>query len=249
MWRTILPVLCCLAAAQLALAESTLKCSSDDGKRHYCKTDIRGGVRLSRQISGSPCTQGSTWDFDNRGIWVDRGCRAEFTVGSNSIFGGNPGGNPSTNSGGNFGNQNSFGAGQTIRCASDDGHRHTCRADTRGGVRLLNQISGSPCEQGRTWGYDANAIWVDRGCRADFTVGGSSQSTNNSDYRNGGTQVVQCSSDDGKRHYCRADTSRGVSLSRQISGSACNVGQTWDFDSRGIWVDRGCRAEFQLGAR
>ncbi|HKX33415.1 MAG TPA: DUF3011 domain-containing protein, partial [Blastocatellia bacterium] len=52
---------------------------------------------------------------------------------------------------------------QSIYCASDDGRRHYCDADTRGGVRLVNQRSGSPCTYGRSWGYDRRGIWVDRG--------------------------------------------------------------------------------------
>jgi hypothetical protein len=64
-----------------------------------------------------------------------------------------------------------------ITCASDDGRRVSCEADTRGGVRLVRQISGSPCQEGSTWGYDKRGIWVDRGCRAEFDVsgGGSAQ--------------------------------------------------------------------------
>src|SRR5271170_7477072 len=58
----------------------TITCSSNDGKRNYCSVDTRRGVRLSRQISGSPCIQGNTWGYDGRGVWVDRGCRAEFLV-------------------------------------------------------------------------------------------------------------------------------------------------------------------------
>lgn len=58
-----------------------------------------------------------------------------------------------------------------MTCASDDMHRHYCDADTRGGVRLIQQRSGSECRQGATWGYDARGIWVDRGCRADFQLG------------------------------------------------------------------------------
>ena len=58
----------------------TITCSSNDGKRNFCNADTRGGVRLTRQISGSACVQGQTWGFDNRSIWVDRGCRAEFSV-------------------------------------------------------------------------------------------------------------------------------------------------------------------------
>lgn len=58
----------------------TITCSSDNGRRVYCDADTRGGVRLVRRIGGSPCQEGSTWGYDSRGIWVDRGCRAEFDV-------------------------------------------------------------------------------------------------------------------------------------------------------------------------
>src|SRR5260370_24534125 len=57
-----------------------ITCSSDDGRRNYCNVDTRRGVRLNRQISGSPCVENQTWGVDNRGLWVDRGCRAEFLV-------------------------------------------------------------------------------------------------------------------------------------------------------------------------
>lgn len=61
----------------------TITCSSDNGQRVYCNADTRGGVRLARQISGSRCEEGSTWGYDTRGIWVDRGCRAEFDISGN----------------------------------------------------------------------------------------------------------------------------------------------------------------------
>lgn len=59
----------------------TIVCSSNHGDRVYCDADTRNGVMLVRQISGSPCDQGRTWGYDRRGIWVDRGCRAEFATG------------------------------------------------------------------------------------------------------------------------------------------------------------------------
>ena len=71
---------------------------------------------------------------------------------------------------GNGGGDGGYGR-QSIYCASDDGRRHTCPVNTGGGVRLVNQKSGSTCVQGRTWGFNRNSIWVDRGCRADFEVG------------------------------------------------------------------------------
>lgn len=57
-----------------------LTCSSDDRRRHYCDADTRGGVRLLRQRSDAECRRDYSWGYDQRGIWVDRGCRADFEV-------------------------------------------------------------------------------------------------------------------------------------------------------------------------
>ena len=93
-------------------APGTIYCASDDGKRNYCQTDVRGGVQLTRQRSDSACVYGQTWGYDERGIWVDRGCRAEFTVGNAGYpEPGRPGyGVP--------------GQAGSISCASDDGSRN-----------------------------------------------------------------------------------------------------------------------------
>lgn len=226
--------LCCLAAPQLSRSQTTVNCASDDGKRHLCNADTRGGVTLSRQISGSACRQGSTWGYDANGIWVDRGCRAEFSVGTRGGVLGRIFNNPNLNTG----------SGQTMACNSDDEHRHTCNVDTRAGVRLVSQQSGSPCEQGRTWGYDNSGIWVDRGCRATFEIGGTSSWSN---VRGGNVQTVKCESGDERRHTCAVNTNGGVRMVKQISGSPCQQGSTWGYDAGGIWVDRGCRAQFEVG--
>jgi Protein of unknown function (DUF3011) len=64
-----------------------------------------------------------------------------------------------------------------LTCSSDNGQRVTCNANTRGGVRMVRQLSGSPCQEGATWGSDSRGIWVDRGCRAEFEIlGGGGQS-------------------------------------------------------------------------
>ncbi len=138
-------------------------CASDDGNRHYCAVDTSRGVKLTKQRSGSPCIKGQTWGYDRRGIWVDRGCRAEFALGTG--YGPPGGGNGNWNGGGG-------GGYQTVTCSSDNGRRNYCNVNTSRGVRMVNQRSGSPCVQGQTWGYSKNSIWVDRGCRADFAVGG-----------------------------------------------------------------------------
>ena len=144
--------------------------------------------------------------------------------------------------------------GRQVTCASDDGKRHLCQVTTQYGVRMVNQRSGSPCIQGQTWGYNRNGIWVDRGCRADFWLGGGYHGGGpggypppGGGYPGGGMRQITCSSNNGKRNFCSADTSRGVRMINQRSGSPCVQGQSWGFDRNGIWVDRGCRADFQLG--
>jgi hypothetical protein len=52
-------------------------CESDGG-RINCEADTSQGIRMERQLSGDPCVQGRTWGFNERGVWVDRGCRAVF---------------------------------------------------------------------------------------------------------------------------------------------------------------------------
>jgi hypothetical protein len=37
---------------------------------------------MTRQLSWVPCVQNATWGFDSKGIWVDHGCRAEFSIGN-----------------------------------------------------------------------------------------------------------------------------------------------------------------------
>ena len=61
---------------------------------------------------------------------------------------------------------------RVVSCNSDGYRDRFCPVDTRGGVRLVHQVSNSrgPCIEGRTWGYDRRGIWVSEGCRAEFSV-------------------------------------------------------------------------------
>ena len=215
-------------AGRPAMAQQVVTCSSDNGKRNYCPADTRGGVTMIRQRSDARCQQGYSWGYDGRGIWVDRGCRADFSI--NTYRPGGPGYGPGGPGGG------------VITCSSDDGGRKYCPANTRGGVSMVRQRSDARCQQGYSWGYDQRGIWVDRGCRADFSVNTGNR-PGGPGYGSGG-QTITCSSDSGKRNYCPADTRGGVQLVRQRSDARCTQGYSWGYDQRGIWVDRGCRADF-----
>jgi len=89
-------------------------------------------------------------------------------------------------------------------------------------------------------------IWVDRGCRADFQVASAGGAGFNG-WDNG--YNVYCASDDGRRNVCPIDTRGGVQLIRKRSDSSCDYGRDWAYNNRGIWVDHGCRAEFEVGAQ
>jgi hypothetical protein len=132
-----------------------ITCSSNDGRRNWCDIGGRRDARLVRQISGSACVRDSTWGVDRRGLWVDRGCRAEFVVG------GRPPGPPPPPP---------PPPQQVVTCSSNDGRRNWCDIGGRRDVRLVRQISGSACVRDSTWGVDRRGLWVDRGCRADFRV-------------------------------------------------------------------------------
>src|ERR1700739_2949750 len=66
-----------------------------------------------------------------------------------------------------------FGAAQqSVTCEANNENRKYCGSYYPDQVRMERQISGSPCIQGQTWGVDRQGLWVERGCRAIFIIGG-----------------------------------------------------------------------------
>ena len=57
-------------------------------------------------------------------------------------------------------------------CQSRDYRRARCSADigNRNRVRLVRQLSDSPCRLGSSWGWTRNAIWVNNGCAGEFVI-------------------------------------------------------------------------------
>lgn len=175
--------------------QQRITCESIRGRYNFCDTDTRGGVTLVRQISNSQCRQGVSWGYDRNGIWVDKGCTAEFAVRNswnNNNNNSNWNNNNNVNSGGsnageiiggalvvgaiaallanNSNNDNS--SDDTVTCGSERGNFTRCRLDLRGRDRVVlrRQLSNSGCWQGSTWDYDRNGVWVDQGCRGLFEV-------------------------------------------------------------------------------
>jgi hypothetical protein len=133
----------------------TIKCESRGGKSTYCRTGVRGPVRMERQLSGTPCIPYDTWgaDPDGGGIWVFNGCRALFVVGGG--WGPPPAGGR---------------GGQTVTCKSEGFQYNHCPLGRRRHVRLTKNLSDTRCIRGDNWDVDRRGIWVDRGCAGRFVV-------------------------------------------------------------------------------
>lgn len=68
-----------------------------------------------------------------------------------------------------------------IVCESRNRNFNECRVRTDNNVRLVRQLSRDECRRNRSWGFDSNRIWVDRGCRAEFEFGRDNRSSRNND--------------------------------------------------------------------
>lgn len=233
---------CGTAVAQGASAKRTeyalIVCDSPGGRESYCPVDTRYGVSLVRDLSGR-CRLGQTWGYDREGIWVRGGCRGEFEAGR---------------SGGDYGWGYDDPGSNRIICESINQRRQFCPADTRFGVRLVNQISHAPCIRGRTWWRDERGIVVTEGCRGEFETSYRDDPYQWRPPTSGGGWVeldeITCESISGRQRFCPADVGRGeVRLVEQLSRGSCNFGSTWGYDRRGIWVDRGCRGRFAIDRR
>ena len=131
-------------------------CESKDERYRQCNADFRGRARISRQLSDSPCIEGRSWGQAQGLIWVARGCRARF---EDTGWANRPGNRP----GGGY--------GESVACYSTDERRRTCAWNPRWGrPYLVEQVSDSACIEGRSWGYNGNYLWVDRGCRGRFAA-------------------------------------------------------------------------------
>lgn len=76
-----------VASVPMARAdERTIRCESRNNRYQFCQADTDKRVQLVRPLSSARrCVQGYSWGYDERGVWVDRGCRAEFLVGRDGM--------------------------------------------------------------------------------------------------------------------------------------------------------------------
>ena len=138
-------------------------------------------------------------------------------------------------------------ANRTITCKSHKGRYNYCQVDTRGGVKLSRQISDSSCRQGRS-GSDTAAILG--GALVVGAIDAAIASGSDNDNISIGNNII-CNSRKERYTRCNLNLDRydRIRLKRQLSNSGCWQGDTWGYDRDGIWVDRGCRGEFEIMGR
>jgi ribosomal protein L37AE/L43A len=215
-------LLLALLAAPTLHAQAVL-CESVNGTYRECRVGSAGVITLVTELSERLCFEGATWGTQQGGIvWVDRGCRATFTTGDGSMRARGK---------------------HRIACESAKGFMHVCSADVSHGVAIAQQLSEAACIKGESWDFnlERNEIWVDHGCRAEFALGVFTETTRPTTRLD---DPVTCASKSGKRTDCVADTSAGVQMVKQTSEAECNYGREWGYDAKGIWVNKGCSADF-----
>lgn len=131
-------------------------------------------------------------------------------------------------------------ARNVVACGSGGPGRQMCPAISGAEVVLLRQLGDAPCVRGQTWGYEAGTIWTEGGCRAEFEVAPTAGPGPGDPMR------LLCESVEGRRAECPVPGAGRVVLVRQLSRAPCTRGQSWDVIDGRIWVDSGCRAEFEL---
>lgn len=71
-----------MASSAPAVASTReVRCDSRGLGYNYCRVDTDGRVEFVDRHSLFPCREGRSWGYDDRGIWVDKGCSATFRVG------------------------------------------------------------------------------------------------------------------------------------------------------------------------
>ncbi len=164
------------AAPTRAQAQTrSITCESRDSDRNDCFVANldQGSVSVSRKLSQSACTKGSSWGTSSNNIWVSRGCRATFAYRERSGH--------SSGGGGRAG---------TVTCESRNDARKECYVANLdpSSVTMDELLSETTCIRGRNWDARGSNIWVSGGCRARFgyvTKSGGSGGYNNNGYSGG----------------------------------------------------------------
>lgn len=138
-------------------------------------------------------------------------------------------------------------SGQTLICSSNDRRRRDCRTPFNGRPVLVENISGTRCQEGVNFGGGNGTMWVEQGCRGRFAEGRGGGGWSGGGHGSGNGQVIRCESQDKRERSCPANFRGRAVLVRQLSSTRCEEGRTWGQRGGAIWVSNGCRGEFAEG--
>lgn len=131
-------------------------------------------------------------------------------------------------------------------CESRDGREQYCPAQIGGSVRVLRELSRTPCVEGDTWRWNPRGIYVRGGCRAEFAFRGDGWSGGSGGGNWGGSRYAElvCAARGSRETFCAAPNDGRVRLVREQGGGQCVEGQSWRADAQGIRVRNGCVGRF-----
>lgn len=133
---------------QLSSAAYALTCESKRQRRADCPMKGPATVQLERTTGKTQCTRDRNWGVSNTTLWVDKGCKGRFRVTPLPAW-----------------------TAYTVTCESKRQNRANCPVKPNAVVRLHRQLSTkNNCVRGTSWGQVDDAIWVDKSCKAIFSV-------------------------------------------------------------------------------
>jgi hypothetical protein len=221
---SVLALLCMASAPRLAAQTSVVRCESRGNAQETCSIPSNARVELTRTLSQEACREGHNWGAGTSFIWVNRGCRAEFTVTSTGY-------EPAPG----YANAN---PNQLRACRSE--------ADRRLAAYTYDQISVEPDSRQGSVAYVRWWVGSTGGLCAVAANGRVLQFTTNPAGGSGGTTRLTCESRRNGREECGIPAGATIRLLRQISQEPCRLNDTYGRGAGYIWVAEGCRGEFEV---
>ena len=239
------------------LQKTKLECKSENYRRSVCSVGAPiAQLRLTKKKSSSPCTEGTSYGYSDESVWVDKGCAAQFEVTYRVELAGQ------TDPGDDRPWWERLGSSdeevKQIRCSSENYGRNICTVEGKvRSVDLRRQRSHASCEEGVSYGYYDDFVWVDKGCEADFTVSftpragwGGPPNTDPAPRRSTGKVRFTCKSEDYSLGVCYlAGPIIDVRLRKTKSRASCVKNDSYGFRNDVLWVNNGCEGDFEVTFR
>jgi hypothetical protein len=133
-----------------------------------------------------------------------------------------------------------------ITCESRGSGRQECPLPDGAQIRLVRQLSQSPCRLNDTYGKGAGYVWVAEGCRGEFEVSRPEIAPGYGGPPAGGATRLTCGSAGNDRRECAIPAGSTARLVMQRSEAPCRLNRSYGIESSYVWASNGCRAMFEV---